>query len=1109
MSLKVVSFFDFKSASWSDDWTHQELAEFYRVEASLIRANIPIETDSGRSDEGDPWFVFCNASTGEIIVHFARFDGTYVVASPALDGCARGRDFRALIEAQIASHPLVIPKSASGGKLFIHPAALLIVLVATCFFKVSQTTASAGELHETQPAHPGVKSPGYSESESQAVLLDERATAAVLAAIVTGIAWAQSHDFNLWSIGTALPTKIDVPPQDLSLSTSSSVAAPLDAKRDLFHSLSAAPERETPFADIGGDPSITSPGYRSLNGPNDHSAARQTFSSFDMPTPTASQTLPATSGPLSSVGSATPSSAPQTEIIPIGGSTVSSETNDAAVSSETTEAAQENSSSGGAPINVIQNASLAAATPTGSLVNSSGTSETYALTTGADTNASLGHPSPFTAIDLITGTVNSTAPSPSASTFNPGDSLTLSGATISITDISNSGNELAGITLTGPYKFVVNELATDSNTFNFNIDSGATNVESLNSTEYAYFLNLGARANIEISGAATTPSNCVYYTYAVPTGPVSFQFDGGVNGVSFYNDGSGSATIETILSTGAANGSTAHYDYVEATDASGTVSSVTINAATSLAAELDTSDFTSTATLTVSGAAALVDLTPGGADDTFSTVSASGLTAGALHIYASDDLTSFTGGGGGNELLYNGELLSASATAINGGGGTGNVLSAQLANASNGGIFTNWQTLDITGYGGTPFEASLLTSDVISGVQFSGGDPTLETVLNIAPAATVTLTGRGFADAGLTVTHSSATADSLAVTLNNTDTASTLNDLSLDNLTSTGDVTVSIASTGAAGSTAGVGYNGIGTLAETDGHLAKVTVSGDDYFELGYSGGVSTDSATASTANITSTLTKIDASATTSGVSIYAGNGSLDFSGFDVSYKGLSLDGGLGPGDVLYNGATDGVTIDHNGKADQVWLGGSDASGALGTGASDVAEVGYNKYLTSVSPPVGPELPGSALGDSVTFGAGATAKIIISGGAEWDGTTYVGGNSNNGIGQTTVVGAVAAGGTTPGTLIDLGHIVGAITDIQNTQTSVAGVSNLTAAENAAVAALGSVGVAYFTYGSNEFLVAAHAPEAAVSAGDAIVEMQHVNFTGLSMSAGVVHLGLGA
>ena len=154
MSLNIVSFFNFKSSSRSHDWTQQELAEFYRVEASLVRANIEIETDRGRSDEGDPWFVFCNAKTGEIIVHFARFDGTYVVASPALDGCARGCDFRALIEAQIASHPLIIPKSASGGKLFIHPAALLIVLVATCFFKLSKTTAAAASCMRPTPLFP-------------------------------------------------------------------------------------------------------------------------------------------------------------------------------------------------------------------------------------------------------------------------------------------------------------------------------------------------------------------------------------------------------------------------------------------------------------------------------------------------------------------------------------------------------------------------------------------------------------------------------------------------------------------------------------------------------------------------------------------------------------------------------------------------------------------------------------------------------------------------------------------------------------------------------------------------------------------------------------------
>jgi hypothetical protein len=1113
MSLKVVSFFDFKSASWSDDWTDQELAEFYRVEASLIRANVPIETDRGRSDEGDPWFVFCNANTGEIIVHFARFDGIYVVASPALDGCARGRDFRALIEAQLASHPLVIPKDASGGKLFIHPAALLIVLVATCFFKLSQTTAAAGELHEAQPVHPGVGSLTHSEWESQAVMLDERATAAVLAAIVTGIAWAQSHDFNLWSIGAALSTKIDVPSQDLSVSTSSGVAGPFDARRDLFHAHSAAAERETPFADIGGDPSTTSPGYRPLNVPNDHSAAGQTFSSFDTFTPAPSQTLPATSGPLSSAGSAAPSLnryALQTEIMPISDSTVSSDTADAAVSSETTEPAQENSSSVGTPIIGSQNASPASATPTGSLFNSSGTSVTYALSTGNDTNASLGHSRAFTPSDLITGIVNGAAASPTASTFNPGDSLTLSGATITITDIANHGqNELAGVTLTGPFKFVVTEVAAGGGLFNFNLDSGATNVESLNSTNNVSFFNL-AGANVEVGGAATATGTTVYSSYAAPTGPVSFQFDGGVKGVTIENDASGSApTTETILSTGAANGSAANPDFVQATDNSGTVSSLTINATTSLVMGLENADFTSTATLTVSGAAALVDLTPG-SDDTFSTVNASGLTTGALHLDASTSLTSFTGGGGGgNEVLYDGTGISASATAIDGGGGTGNILPAQLVNPGNGGIFTNWQILDITQYrhdtGFAAFDASaLLPNDVITGVQLSGADFDAETVLNIAPAATAMVTGTGFTDAGLTITHSSATGDSLAVTFNNTDAATALNPLTLDNLTSTGDATLSIASTGAAGGTQLVGYNGIGTLAETDGHLKTVTVTGNDYFNVGYSGGVDTDSATTSTANITSALAKIDASATTGGVSIYAGNTTLDGWFWEVSYRGLTLDGGSGPGDVLYNGAAGGVTIDGNGEADAVWLGGSNASGALGTGASDLAVVGNSAYATAVTPR-GPEAPGSALGDSVTFGAGATAEIIIGGGAEWDGSSYAGKDSNSGVGQTTVVGAVAAGGASPGTLIDLSHIVGASTNIVNAQGVTAGASNLTAAENTATAALGGVGVAYFTYGHNEFLVAAHGLEAAVSVGDAVVALHGVSITGLSMAAGVVHL----
>ena len=1062
MSLKVVSFFDFKSASWSDDWTHQELAEFYRVEASLIRANIPIETDRGRSDEGDPWFVFCNASTGEIIVHFARFDGTYVVASPALDGCARGRDFRALIEAQLASHPLVIPKAANGGKLFIHPAALLIVLVATYFFKLSQTTASAGELHETQPAHSGVKSPSYSESGSQAVLLDERATAAVLAAIVTGIAWAQSHDFNLWSIGASLPTKIDVPPQDLSVSTSSGVAAPLDAGRDNLGRHDSPAARATLVADIKGEPSTTSVGYGSLDNRNDHSAAGQAFSSFETSTPAASQTLPAASGPLFPAVS-------QIEIVPNSGSTASpgppSPAPPIPTADETLDVTQL-SDGAQTPLQVqadpdLENPSLAYRTSVADFVlrefqaawgvvpNATQYGAWVArvvadpsLENGGMSQALAGTPQ-FQALYGVTGATIATAAAVTALCegilgVSPGpEALLNAGLPVwqvlqNFAQSSQFSNELAGVSLAGPSKFVVTEIASGV-AFNFRIDSGATNVESLNSTNNVTFLNLGTGANVEVSGAATATGTTVNSTYAVPTSPVSFQFDGGVKGVTIDNDTSGSApTSETILSTGAANGSTADPDFVTASAGQHTVGSLTINATANLLTGLDNGDFISTATLTVLGAAALVDLTPSSTNPTFSTVSASGLTNGALHIEASSALTSFTGGGGGgNELLYDGTGISASATAIDGGGGTGNTLSAQLVNASNDGIFTNWQILDITNYGGAPFEAKLLTNDPITGVQLHGADAAAETVLNLAPAATVLVTGTGFTDAGLTITHSSATGDSLAVTLNNTDTATSLDVLLLANLISTGDATISIDSTGAAGSAPFGGYNGIGTLAETDGQLTTVRVTGNNYTYVGNTGGINTDTATTSTTPITSALVKIDASATTGGVTVYAGNTTLDGSGLEVSYNGLMIDGGSGNREVLYNGANGGVTLGGNGDSDTIWLGGSGASGILGTGASDLAYVGSSAYAAALTPG-GPEVAGAALGDTVTFGAGATATLKIFEGGKWDGATYVGDNPSNGVGETIVVGAV------PGLKIDLSGIVGASGTIQNQQFAIAG-----------------------------------------------------------------------
>ncbi|SDA21048.1 hypothetical protein SAMN02799622_02620, partial [Methylobacterium sp. UNC378MF] len=141
----VISFFRPASTS-QGGWSQQELAEFYRVEAALIRAGLQIGSEQGLSDEAEPWFVFCRPD-GDAIMHFARIDGSYVIASDVLDSPMRGSDFRALINQVAQRYPglLPIPQGADGTKLAVHPAALLAALVAAAALSLSPHDALADD----------------------------------------------------------------------------------------------------------------------------------------------------------------------------------------------------------------------------------------------------------------------------------------------------------------------------------------------------------------------------------------------------------------------------------------------------------------------------------------------------------------------------------------------------------------------------------------------------------------------------------------------------------------------------------------------------------------------------------------------------------------------------------------------------------------------------------------------------------------------------------------------------------------------------------------------------------------------------------------------------
>jgi hypothetical protein len=403
---------------------------------------------------------------------------------------------------------------------------------------------------------------------------------------------------------------------------------------------------------------------------------------------------------------------------------------------------------------------------------------------------------------------------------------------------------------------------------------------------------------------------------------------------------------------------------------------------------------------------------------------------------------------------------------------------------------------DASGYAGV----ALTGQDVTSGGEFSFNLPSAASVL-IQNASAV----------GLTLAHAGASGDSLTVNFISAGEmigadASSAPDSdvfvlgagpsALGFLVSTGDTQVNMI-----GSLSGFDPQAseLGQLAETDNSLTTVTLSGTGLFlgtgDRNYEGdGVVTDIDATATSPVTvhSSLTLIDASATTSGVEIFVGatntggtvfaNGTILNPNVTITYDGLTVEGGSGS-NYIENDANQGVITDGNGVTDEVILGGAGASATLGTGTGDMASVGISELTTQ-------EAPGAAIGDTVTFGAGGTAHLIIGTGAE----TGVTANTAN-FGQSSVAGASA------GMTIDLS----AVTTSATVEAFSATQATLNGAENAAVASLAGAGFAYFTFGGEEYIVAAHGSETAVAANDAVVHLIGVSGLAMTDHAGVLTL----
>ncbi|GGK46900.1 hypothetical protein [Salinarimonas ramus] len=112
------------------DWKTQEIAELYRVRDRLAEAGLSVALATGVSDEGDPWAVFEQMDTSEVVVHIARIDGELIVANAATGATYRGRDFRAVADGMLDGAPLALPRKSAGSNVVIHPRSVLTAFVA-------------------------------------------------------------------------------------------------------------------------------------------------------------------------------------------------------------------------------------------------------------------------------------------------------------------------------------------------------------------------------------------------------------------------------------------------------------------------------------------------------------------------------------------------------------------------------------------------------------------------------------------------------------------------------------------------------------------------------------------------------------------------------------------------------------------------------------------------------------------------------------------------------------------------------------------------------------------------------------------------------------------
>lgn len=189
MLSKIIPFRKTKASAVG--WHPDDLAECYRVVDLLSRSGLPISIDSGLTDEGEPWAIVLRDDTGDVLLHMARLNGTFVVVSAAGPIAQRGDSLRAVLDAAVRNGGLAMLTRHSAPRdseiLRLHPAALLAAFIAAALVHTQTSQAALfnarreeGGANRADDARPA----GFAALSSPAALATAAASFAAVVAVL-------------------------------------------------------------------------------------------------------------------------------------------------------------------------------------------------------------------------------------------------------------------------------------------------------------------------------------------------------------------------------------------------------------------------------------------------------------------------------------------------------------------------------------------------------------------------------------------------------------------------------------------------------------------------------------------------------------------------------------------------------------------------------------------------------------------------------------------------------------------------------------------------------------------------------------------------------------